>query len=271
MQKTYQQKLQAQLAQYKVQRLGVLENGTFSYRGQPRLYAHILPKRLAWLNVPEPFRREIREHVTREHIKLHKYFHHLNSSQAFTFALFIPYLMEAPKVLGAALGAPSIDKWQIERIIDSKEETNVDAWWRSSSGDETYCEVKLTETSFGAAEDDSRHRRKLRDIYGPVLKKYVDSQLLEPELFFRYYQIFRNIWLAARPGREADRVVFLLPGANRKSNAQLRDVLKHVAPQLRHRVDVVHIEAVLAALTMKPGEPDLRWYRDLLTEKYLLQ
>lgn len=267
--RTYQRGLEAHLTAYKLTRLGVSEKGTYTFRGRSLEYGHILPKHLAWLNVPEPFRTEIRDYVTRKRIKLHKYFHHLNSSQAFAFALFVPYLTVAPQVLAAALVTRTIQEWDLERIVDSSEGTNVDAWWRSEDRSETYCEVKLSETAFGAADDDYRHRRKLTAIYGPGLRPYVQSGLLEPGPFLENYQILRNLWLACRKGHESDRVTFLLPRANAKPNAQLKLVLDSVHPSLRARVDVLHIEDVLADLTTESTDYDLRWYAKLLTEKYL--
>ena len=85
---TYQQILQRHLATYKATRLGVKEAGTFVHNGRELHYAHILPKDLRWLNVLEPIRAEVREYIElHRDLKLHKYFHHLNSSQAFAFSV----------------------------------------------------------------------------------------------------------------------------------------------------------------------------------------
>jgi len=264
----YQKSLERHLANYKEQRLGVREKGTFVHRGVERQYRHILPTSLKWLNIPEPFRMEVQEYVAgHRDIKLHKYFHHLNSSQAFALALFVPYLTQAPGALMRAVRGSEIEAWDLERVPDPQEGTNVDAWWRSAGG-ETYCEVKLSEREFGPATDDARHRRKLDSIYGPALRGQVDDVLLEPEAFFENYQILRNLWLAARAGHEQDRVVFLLPQANARLAAQLQEVLTQVKRPLRSRVSVVYTESLLERLR-KDTASGLAWYAWWLQEKYV--
>jgi hypothetical protein len=223
---------------------------------------------LKWLNVPEPFRKEVQEYVA-EHrdLRLHKYFHHLNSSQAFALALFVPYLTQTPEALRRALRGSQIEAWDLERVPDPHEGTNVDVWWRSA-GTETYCEVKLSEREFGPATDDARHRRKLESIYGPALRGQVDDVLLAPKAFFENYQILRNLWLAARAGHEQDRVVFLLPQANERLAAQLQEVLTRVRRPLRSRVSVVPVETLLERLC-KDAASGLAWYARWLQQKYL--
>ena len=103
---SYQKRLERHLVEYKQHRLGVRENGEFVHNGRSYSKAHILPRELQWLNIPEPFRREVREYVTEHRIKFYKYFHHLNSSQALALALFGPYVMRAPAVLARALERP---------------------------------------------------------------------------------------------------------------------------------------------------------------------
>ena len=244
------------------------EKGTFVHRGVERQYRHILPASLKWLNIPEPFRKEVQEYLAgHRHIKPHKYFHHLNSSQAFALALFVPYLTQAPEALMGALRFPPPREWDLERVPDESEGTNVDVWWQSA-GAETYCEVKLSEREFGPATDDARHRRKLEAIYGPVLRKQVDDALLEPKAFFANYQILRNLWLAARPGHERDRVVFLLPEANVRLAAQLEAALGQVRRPLRSRASVVHVEPLLERLR-KDATSGLAWYAWWLQQKYV--
>ena len=238
------------------------------HRGVERYHRHILPQTLRWLNIPEPFRHEVQEYLAgHRHIKLHRYFHHLNSSQAFALALFVPYLTQAPGALMRAIRFPALQEWDLEYVPDTREGTNVDVWWRSA-GAETYCEVKLSEREFGPATDDARHRRKLDGIYGPVLSGHLDDGLLEPAGFFANYQILRNLWLVARPDHSQDRVVFLLPKANAKLVAQLEDVLKRVRRPLRNRVSVVHVESLLERLR-RQTDSGLAWYGWWLQQKYV--
>jgi hypothetical protein len=269
--KTYQKKLEKHLTDYKVHRLGIEEEGTFVFQGTSRKYGHILPKPLAWLNIPEPFRREVREYVaTRPAITTHKFFHHLNSSQAFAFALFHPYLNQAPRVLARALGVSDIADWDFERVPEPEEGTNVDVWWTTKSDAATYCEVKLSEREFGAASTDERHLRKLERTYAPILRGVVDDALLAPKAFFANYQILRNLWLAARGGHSKDTVLFLIPAANVRATQHLNDVLAQTRDSLRVRVRLVHVEALLDTLAAERSTDGMGWYAQLLREKYVL-
>lgn len=268
---TYQKRLQRHLAEYRVNRLGVEATGTYTHNKVTRSYGHILPAELRWLNIPEPFRLEIRAYVAANpRIKLHDGFHHLNSSQAFTFALFYPYLTQARGTLANALGVSSITEWKFEMIPDDGEKTNVDILWESSENITTFCEVKLSEAAFGPADDDARHKRKLKEIYAPVLGQHIDESLLEPKRFFKNYQVLRNLWLAARKGHERDQVMFLMPKANTGPVEQLNKVLQKVREPLRSRVTVVHVESLLQELAADRTPGGLGWYAAILAEKYLL-
>ena len=223
------------------------------------------------MNIPEPFRREVQQYVESDgNIILHKYFHHLNSSQALAFALFYPYWTQAPSVLARVLSVDSVDDLAFERVPDGEERTNVDVSW-SGGGHETYCEVKLSEREFGSAKNDREHKDKLATRYGPVLNGHVASDLLEPAEFFANYQILRNLWLAARGGHEKDRVVFLMPAANLGPEQQLKAVLSKVSESLRSRVQVVHLEPLLKALAAERSPGGLGWYAEMLVEKYVVE
>ncbi|MAT71163.1 MAG: hypothetical protein CMJ58_16755 [Planctomycetaceae bacterium] len=269
---SYTQSLQRHLAAYKASRLGVKESGTFVRNGRERHYAHILPKELRWLNVLEQIRTEVREYLElHPEVKSHKYFHHLNSSQAFAINLFFPYFEQgAPSALLQAMGlSGEFAGWQPEHIADISEGTNVDVMWHAPSGAKTYCEVKLSEQEFGVARDDRRHRQKLDEIYKPVLFGQCAPELLEPRIFFAHYQLLRNVWLAAREPDAS--VVFLAPRANTALWSQLNPFIKQLAPSLRRRVHAVAIEDVLAQLvSSQKVPPQLAWYALLLQEKYVV-
>jgi hypothetical protein len=116
---------------------------------------HILPVDLAENNLLAPVREEILAHVKATGIDLHKYFHHLNSSQAFALNLFYPFFERGQsKVLLRALGQRGIARdWAFERVWDKAEGTNVDVCWRLTRqcqrDTNVFCEVKLTEQKFG--------------------------------------------------------------------------------------------------------------------------
>jgi hypothetical protein len=268
---TYAQKLNAHLSSYKAKRLGTLNPGTFVYLGEELQYDHILPKEQQWLNVLEPFRPDIQQYLTeRPAIRLHRYFHHLNSSQAFALNLFFPYFERggASQLLAAIGSTGDLSFWEPECIVDVAEGTNVDVTWKSG-GVRTYCEVKLSEQEFGAARNDEAHRIKLERIYKPYLAGACAPELLEPENFFKNYQLFRNVWLVARePGA---RLVFFLPRTNTKIWRQLTVFLGLLASPLAARVRAVAVEDALESLAKAESLPaSLGRYAELLREKYVL-
>ena len=260
----YQNVLARHLSTYREGRLGVAERGTYRHKGRMLRYGHILPSDLLWLNVMEPFRKEVSDYVRRRDVKLHKYFHHLNSSQAFALNLFWPFAARSPEALAAALGSSAVDALQLEHVEDPKEGTNVDVTWLADGG-RAYCEVKLSEREFGGADQDARHMAKLEGRYGPVLRPLLPAEDLRPQRFFKAYQIYRNLWLAARPGHELDSVWFVLPKANEKLVSQLDSVLGRVGPSLNRRVHVMYVEPILERLSVDAA---LGWYARLLREKY---
>lgn len=269
--KNYQAALKRHLADYALRRLGVREAGVY----QGRTYRHVLPHRLGFLNILEGVRAEVQDYL-RAHpsIRLHRYFHHLNSSQALTLNLFYPFLANSRDlghVLTNALGvAGDVYAWQFEAIPDGAEGTNVDVAWRSSEGGQVFCEVKLSEGEFGAANQDARHRRKRVSVYLPRLRGLVNDSLLGERQFFHHYQLLRNIALLGDDAKK--QLIILVP----KENDRLRPALEHVLPRLAApvvpRVRVVHLEALLHRMreTCEAHRPLLLAHIERMREKYIV-
>ena len=86
----YIKRLQRHLADYKSNVLLVQESGHWG--APPRPYPHILPVERRELNIVAPFREAFWRAQRQRAWKLHKYFHHLSSSQALAFnVLFLLY------------------------------------------------------------------------------------------------------------------------------------------------------------------------------------
>lgn len=268
----YKNRLLAHLAGYRRTVLGVKQAGTFRHRGRVIPVEHVLPAGVSkWLNIPEEVRGQVQAAVEKYEVKLHRYFHHLNSSQAFALALFVPFF-ERPasaRTLLRALGIEGdVQNWRPEAIPDATEGTNLDAWWITTPGVEYFCEVKLTEDGFGAALSDARHMSKLREIYRPRLDGLVAPSGLEPDEFFGAYQIFRNLWHAA--GSPSSRVLFLFPRGQVSLGKQLDSVLRVVTASLRERVLIAHTEDVLTRLSTDPEDSqESQRYAQILATKYL--
>lgn len=271
----YKDTLCVHLANYKTRRLGIPQPGTWiNQNGEVRSYPHILPDGLEHLNLLDSIRAEMQAYLkANSTIKLHKDFKHLNSSQAFAFNFFFPYLSGGDasatalcKALGLDMQAPCAD-WRFEEIQD--EDTNVDVVWQSQSGEKVFCEVKLSEAEFGTAANDQRHHEKLRDIYRPRLEALVSPDLLEPAKFFGHYQLLRNVSLLH--GSMNSHLVILFPKANTALMPQLKRVRAAINPAHAHRIHVAHVEDTLASLAADQSlPPHLRAYASALEEKYVL-
>ena len=271
---SYQDDLKKHLAEYKRQHLGISEPGVFRYRGRDVQRDHILPFGQSVANLLAEAEPAASAFLAAHPRKRHKYFHHLNSSQAFAFNLFFPYFSGEPESAAAllrALGQNGIlTEWEPEKVPVAEEETNIDVFWATSDGVRTFCEVKLSEADFGTADDDDRHREKLASIYNPILAGHLDPARLQPPAFFAAYQFNRNIWHMVRTDGQS-RLIFLLPRSNTVLWALLQNMLVGVVPSTRKRISAVAIEDVIATLYADERCPKaLRTYARKLAQKYLL-
>ena len=268
----YRQELVDHLVAYKRAVLGDIERGRFAYRGQVLEMEHILPLDQKWLTVPADYREQIQRYQREKGIHLHRYFHHLNSSQAFALGLFVPYFEGGSAMSGALLRALGqtgrLLSWTAEEIPNPDEGTNIDATWITNDGSRTICEVKLSEQDFGTGEIKSARRKKLSDIYAPTLRGLIADELLDPAKFFGSYQILRNVWHLAQAPRNT--LMFLFPERNERLAPLLDRVLSKVAPEIRARISVRSVESVLDHLVGDLESPEeSRRYGAVLARKFI--
>lgn len=271
----YSEQLLEQLTEYKRTRLGISEDGI--YARNSRKYPHILPDGQKWLNILEPFQSsKIRQYLeANPRIKLHGGFGHLNSSQVFAFNLFIPFFLDRiPGPLMDALGVSrEVGRWRPEHVPERKEGTNIDMAWWSADGIPTYCEVKLTEREFGPAQKRKReylekYAGKMAEFYLPDFVGKCPDRFLERKFFLDNYQIFRNIWFAAKYNNAT--VVFLMPKANTRLWEQLDPIWSELDLSLKSRIRKISIEDVLSALSAVSSPDWVAGHAGRLQEKYLL-
>jgi hypothetical protein len=263
---TYQVKLRRHLADYKRRVLGVAEDGL--WRGKP--YDHVLPAALKRLNLLAP--ELIEDHVARHGIRLHRDFHHLNSSQAMAFNLFIPMLSgRASPALAQALGVSGpLDYWSIEHIPERGEDTNVDAMFRTADGTSWFCEVKLSEAEFGQCVANPARQKKRQLTYLPRLAGLIDDvAAVDERWFWAHYQLLRNLSLL---GKVADsRLILLLPRQNDSLGKVLGRFLPRLTAVAARRLGVVYLEDLVDRLlrddTVSPRD---RNYLALFSQKYVL-
>lgn len=209
----YIERLRRHLADYRERELGV-PAGVW---GTPPLeYGHILPRQHQQLNIVEPLRAKFWRAHAAHPWKLHRFFHHLTSSQAFTFNLFFPLypnlppsFVETRRLLNLRGTDPVAVDFEVE--LSDGDGTNIDVLITDHEDRRTVIEVKLTEAAFGRARHDGRHLDKLDNIYAPLLRGRLADSVLEPAAFFRDYQLYRNL-AQLRRGLD-DRLLLLLPKA----------------------------------------------------------
>ncbi len=183
------------LAQYKLDRLGIKENGIWKRNNKP--YKHILPEELLKLNILELYRKEFWDYFQKQKIKRHKDFHHLNSSQAFCFNLFFPIipLLEKNKYnIAKKIFNVTDEKYicKFEVILDKKEATNFDFFIQGNLKSQLF-EIKYTESEFGKAKNNSGHKAKYEKIYKQRLADKLTSKELDYMVLLKHYQLLRNV------------------------------------------------------------------------------
>ena len=224
---TYRDQVIAHLGKYRKAELGIVEPGVFKYRGKIYKKEHILPadnihKRL---NILKPYRDEFyNSELSR--ISFHRYFHHLNSSQALCINLFFPLIKEEmfDLILSYLEIRLPVNECEFEKISPvectekNNRKTNFDFYINSKSGENIYFEIKYTEDGFGRAKDDEAHRGKFRFTYEKLLDNnpYIQNDFKTMDNFFAHYQILRNLVHIDKNSR----VVFLFPQQNTRVNTQ---------------------------------------------------
>jgi hypothetical protein len=261
----------AHLAEYKRSVLNVAADGIWSRTGKP--YAHILPTAVREWNIVEAIRTDCFAHERIRSVKLHRDFHHLNSSQAFAFNLFFPLLgiPEAPPhVLLAALGFPgqALVDWRFEAVPVPEEGTNFDLMLHLTDA-RVHVEVKLTEREFGIARGSALQLAKRENFYLQRLRGKVDPALLQPDQFFRNYQLLRNMSYASESG---DHVLFVLPHANAGlATTAERFVSQQIAQTLRPFVRVVYAEKLIDTIQGAELHPRVALALQQVATKYRME
>ncbi len=153
--------------------------------------------------------------------KLHRYAHHLNSSQIMCYNFFRRFIdnndnpsKQLVKILQdycPLLEYSNDAKCKFEYIEnDVAEKTNFD-FYIESGGIKVYCEIKYTEQSFSKSGGGKNPTKQFKDIYKPIIDGNKDlwkCEITEKDVMEDYYQLFRN---AMRAKTERKYVLFICP------------------------------------------------------------
>ncbi|MCX5822143.1 MAG: hypothetical protein NTY86_01185 [Deltaproteobacteria bacterium] len=269
------------LSQYKVDVLGVQEDGLFPYGDRKIPLSHILPREPIdhrKENILEKYRAQFWYYYDPRIIKLHQFFHHLNSSQALCINLFYPLIYEKKldfflRFLSISPGVDLHAFFEKKSVIEkgAKNLTSFDFCVQLAAARNIFVEVKYTEYGFSKAQEDDEHRAKFHRTYLPLLlekSRYLVDECQEEKFFLNHYQILRNLVHIS----DTDHVVLLFPSANSvvaKEAAHAMDTLLTEAG--RNRLRIVFLEEFVSFLEDQSMGSSLDGYYQDFRTKYLPQ
>jgi len=176
-------------------------------------------------------------------IKLHTYFHHLNSSQAMCLNFFYPLLeTKQLKIILSFLSEEfNVDfngediKYSTVRFEKPGLEigygyrpTSFDFYFQTTSGKKFYFEIKYTEVGC-RDKNDKEHRNKFKKVYHNHLSS-LEAKYHKAKDFLRYYQVMRNL---VHIDKDAF-VVFIYPSQN-EAIADEMDIAKDALKENRKK------------------------------------
>ncbi|RNF39607.1 PGN_0703 family putative restriction endonuclease [Planococcus salinus] len=242
---TFEQAMKIHLSDYKMTKLALTHPE--KWRGKDKDYHYILPASQWELNFLSSYRTEIVKYITEEKVKLHQYFHHLNSSQAVCFNFFYPLIAEGqlPLLLKALqLSGEEVEAYKFEKNMPGKERTNFDFYLKLKSGKEVLFEVKYTENGFGKATDSERYQKQYRNVYRQMLAGKIQSGVSEYHALIKNYQLLRNIAYVDSGGEK--QLILIGPKNNKKLHKEYENAMRDIiTPELRKSIQMITWESLV--------------------------
>lgn len=224
---SFQEQVKDHLGDYKKKVLEIKKDGVYNYKGREIEYGHILPRKpedFSNLNIIRNYRKQFYDSKYSK-IDYHRFFHHLNSSQALCINFFYPFICEGNfKPIQDLLNLPieKCLKYEFEFVSDieksGSKKTNFDFFFETEGSDRIYVEAKYTEQEFGKTKSDPSHKKKYAQTYLPLLEKntFIKEECKTEDFFLKNYQIMRNLIHIDNKSR----VIFFYPKANKKIDNQ---------------------------------------------------
>ena len=272
----YQDRLRSHVVKYKFRVLRVLGSG--AWKG-PRTGAlaerpHILPAGEERLNICAPYRDRFWDELRRgEGRALAGDFAHLTSSQAMGFNLFYPLVVDkawagafVQELLG--LKDAAVRAAAFEYAGDPHEGNHFDFFAELESGERLYFEPRLAELGFRTLDVPPRERDRLLERYARRLAGVVEAKWLQPDEFFRRYELLRAL---SSLQRLENRLYLVLPRANQSLSQALAILPDLVSPSAVERVHVLYLEDAVEGLRalVRGRDALLRSHYDEFREKYI--
>ena len=238
-----QKRIKEHLAEYKLYVLGISNNGIWKQNNKQ--YPHILPEGQSLMNlIPGDYYKGLCE-IT-YNIKLHRDFHHLNSSQALTINLFGPMQLEKDFSIlhdnGIEVSNNTASLFEYEQP-----DGTVFDFYINNGVKNIYFEVKYTEETFGTKSKSKNNDSRWTELYDPTRDSYKTSmdKILKDntkakDLFFSQYQLWRNIVRISNN----DTVVFVFPASRKDLEAEVNSAIEKVKPEYANSIKILHIDDI---------------------------
>lgn len=264
------------LENYKISELRIVEPGIFRYRGKEIPCGHILPKSMEDLNIISPYNLELKSSPILN-FKRHRYFHHLNSSQAMCINFFFPLIKD--KQLDYVLktlnipGQVDYSSVEFEKESDVEDQgdrkTSFDFYFQTLEGSNIFFEIKYTENGFGKAGHDLDHIDKFNRTYEPAMKKCgaINDAYKTMNQFLDNYQVMRNLVNI----NAKNYVVFIYPEGNLNIKNDAEDVKNNIISKNWHKHFIpLTWEALIADTNRYLASAQLKkYYENEFCKKYL--
>lgn len=241
--KQFRKNVLVRLETYKKGVLKIEEKGIFRYKGEKYEPEHILP-----ISKGKSKKYIVKEYNVLSCLNgedfliekdLHRYAHHLNSSQLMCYNFFRPYIIkEGGKTCPNDALMDLLSKYIVINQCDDAEchfeyvqggdyegeGTNFDFYLKSGKT-EVFFEIKYTEAGFGKCENDGRHKDKFVRIYNGLIKKCpaIKESISFNDEFCKNYQLFRN---SIRATGKNKYVIFIYDENNPYCKNQLDEFLR---------------------------------------------
>ena len=270
----FQEQIRIHLGLYKSNVLGVVEKVIYNYKGKEHIYSHILPTNKCKLNIIDTYREQFFKSEYSK-ISYHRYFHHLNSSQALCINFFFPFIIESnfkPILELLALKdlevSSSVFEYDSDVEVSNSRKTSFDFFIQLQGTKRVYVEVKYTEQEFGRAKSDHSHKEKFIKTYLPLLENniFIKDECKTESFFLKHYQIMRNLVHI----NEESIVVFLYPKANRKIDSQAKLVYENVlTTKGKEKLKLLFLEDAVTRILETVAQEKINTYFREFKRKYL--
>lgn len=263
----------AHLVWYKETVLGIKEQGSFLYKGKEVLEAHILPKNMYLKNLIDKGYFSGLENISKS-VKLHRYFYHLNSSQAFAFNLFCPIVAEKKFLDLLSVAEPASSnitenaKAEFEHIEDNSFEKSAERkthfdFFLEDNGNKHFFEVKYSEDAFGNCKVDDEHLNKYSTIYKDSLAKIFRDEIISVDEFCAEYQLWRNICHVVYGD-----VYFVFPRFRKDLADTVNSAKERLKDEYKNRVHIMYADDVAKKMIDSENEK-LKAHYEEFCRKYL--